>query len=32
MQFIGTDFLVKKAKQETTAVVSCFANKKIFPR
>ncbi len=33
MQFIGTDFLVKKkAKQEMTAVVSCFANKIIFPR
>lgn len=31
MQFIGTDFLVKKQNKEMTAVVSCFANKIIFP-
>ena len=32
MRFSGTAFLVKKAKQEMTAVVSCFANKIIFLR
>ena len=29
MQFIGTDFLVKKAKQEMTAVVSVLQIKNI---
>ncbi len=31
MRFSGTAFLVKKQKQEMTAVVSRFANKIIFP-